>query len=599
VRRDARTPEELMNPSNIRRMARTVAALAACVPMMGAVAAAQTNYTYTVIADLYNCYNTGTPVINNQGMVAFGARCGAPLASVESILVMRGAGQEVTTVYEWPVNSTTSAAPATDVLSMNDDGVVAFAVGGNCPNLGATAIWKTAGGPPVVVHDICTQPGFTSVIRPSISNTGAVAFMAASANSYDNVVRVKDGALVTIAGPGTATESDVGTLTGALEPAINNNDVVTFLGQGVSNYGLFTGTGGSPTLISLGSSSIFNGISDSGRVAFISGDGAVKTSDGLTEMTIATPGPYQALDASTAASSASGRVAFRAQLSTGETGVFTGPDPNTDVVLKTGQEINGFGVVTSMFIAREAINDSGQVAMIVHFLDAGVPKVAIVRADPPNTAPIATDGSLTVDAGSSASGTLDASDPDGESFTFALVDNGAKGTAVLDDASTGAFTYTANAGSSGDDTFTFEVTDIRGLTSNVATMTVDIRPATTCAADVTSSIGVTRPKGKKSSGATQTVLLTNVSATPIAGPASLVLDALVPEGTTLTNAAGTTACTTPAGSPYVNVDVGSDGIWSPGERVEVVLEFALPPAGRGKKPALSYTHRVLEGPGER
>lgn len=156
-------------------------------------------------------------------------------------------------------------------------------------------------------------------------------------------------------------------------------------------------------------------------------------------------------------------------------------------MLKTGQEIAGFGVVTSMFITREAINDSGQVAMIVNFLDGDVRKTAIVRANPPNTAPIATDGSLTVDAGSSVSGTLEANDPDGESFTFALVDNGSKGTAVLDDASTGAFTYTANAGSSGDDTFTFEVTDIRGLTSNVATMTVDIRSASTCAADVTAS----------------------------------------------------------------------------------------------------------------
>lgn len=435
--------------------------------------------------------------------------------------------------------------------------------------------------------------------RPSISNTGAVAFMGASAGSYDNVVRVKDGVLVTIAGPGTVTQSDVGTLTSALEPAINNNDLVTFLGQGPLNYGLFTGAGGSPTLIALGNANAVNGISDSGRVAFIVGGAEVKTSDGISEATVATIGAYQTLFQGAVAASASGRVAFVAQLPTGETGVFTGPEPNADVVLKSGQEIAGFGVVTSMFITREAINDSGQVAMIVNFLDGDVRKTAIVRADPPNTAPIATDGSLTVDAGSSASGTLDASDPDGESFTFALVDNGAKGTAVLDDASTGAFTYSANAGSSGDDTFTFQVTDIRGLTSNVATMTVDIRSASTCAADVTSAIGVTRPKGKKSSGATRTVVLTNVSATPITGPASFVLDALVPEGTTLTNAAGTTACTTPAGSPYVNVDVGSDGIWSPGERVEVVLEFALPPAGRGKKPALGYTHRVLAGPGER
>ena len=580
-----------MQPWTAWWKARIAAVVAACVPLLGAVGEAQTNYTYTVITDYYNCFNTGTPVINNHGMVAFGGNCDG------AIVIRRGNGQGLDTVYSWSAASNTSSAPVTDVLSMNDDGEVAFAVGGTCPNKGATAIWKGSGGAFDVVHDICTQPGFTTVVRPSLGNDGAVAFMAASADSYDHVVRVKDGVLVTIAGPGTVTQSDVGTLTSAIEPAINNSGVVTFLGQGVLGYGLFTGTGGLPALISADGPSAANGISDAGRVAFIAAGYAVKTSDGVSEATIATVGAYQSL--LTAATSASGRVAFTAYLASGEMGVFTGPDPNTDVVLKTGQVIAGFGVVRSMFINRDAINDSGQVAMTVHFLDGEVPKVAIIRADPPNTAPIATDATIAVAAGDSVSGTLEASDADGESFTFELVATGTKGTAVLDDASTGAFTYTANAGSSGDDTFTFQVTDIRGLTSNIATVTVDIRSTTTCAAEVTTATQLTRPKGKRSTGTVQTVVLRNSSAAPIAGPVSLVLDSLVPAGTTVTNAAGTTACTTPAGSPYVNVDVGSDGIWSPGESVEVVLEFVLPPAGRGKKPALSYSHRVLAGAGER
>lgn len=119
-----------MNPSKIRRMAAMVAALAACVPMMGAVAEAQTNYTYTVIADLYNCYNTGTPVINNQGMVAFGGNCGAPLGPpAGAILILRGNGEELVPVYSWNAASGNSSAPHTDVLSMNDHGVVAFCRG--------------------------------------------------------------------------------------------------------------------------------------------------------------------------------------------------------------------------------------------------------------------------------------------------------------------------------------------------------------------------------------------------------------------------------------------------------------------------------------
>jgi len=67
----------------------------------------------------------------------------------------------------------------------------------------------------------------------------------------------------------------------------------------------------------------------------------------------------------------------------------------------------------------------------------------------------------------------------------------------------------------------------------------------------------------------------------------------------LVNAVGVTSCAQPAGSPYVNVDVGADSIWSTGEVVDVVLEFALPTSGPGKKPAIAYTQRVLAGLGAR
>ena len=51
--------------------------------------------------------------------------------------------------------------------------------------------------------------------------------------------------------------------------------------------------------------------------------------------------------------------------------------------------------------------------------------------------------------------------PDTEPITYSIVTNGVKGTAVIDDLSTGSFTYTANADVSGNDTFTFKVTDNR------------------------------------------------------------------------------------------------------------------------------------------
>ena len=92
-----------------------------------------------------------------------------------------------------------------------------------------------------------------------------------------------------------------------------------------------------------------------------------------------------------------------------------------------------------------------------------------------NQVPSVSDGTLTVIDGTSETGTLSGSDPEGASLTFALASTGAKGTASLIDASTGAYSYTANAGASGTDTFTFTVSD--GVnTSSVATITVTITP---------------------------------------------------------------------------------------------------------------------------
>ena len=153
--------------------------------------------------------------------------------------------------------------------------------------------------------------------------------MAASGNSYDHVLRAKNGALLTIAGPGTTTTSVVGMLVGAIEPSINHNDVVTFTGQGETTFGIFTGAGGTVTTISLDNPSTFNAIDNSGRVAFLANSIAVQTGDGGPVMTIATRtfegGAYEQFSQATI--SAAGKVAFLADLPLGVVGVFTGPDP--------------------------------------------------------------------------------------------------------------------------------------------------------------------------------------------------------------------------------------------------------------------------------
>jgi uncharacterized repeat protein (TIGR03803 family)/VCBS repeat-containing protein len=99
-----------------------------------------------------------------------------------------------------------------------------------------------------------------------------------------------------------------------------------------------------------------------------------------------------------------------------------------------------------------------------------------VTIDPVNDAPVASNGAASVVAGSSTSGVLSASDIDSASLTYSLVANGSKGSAVVTNAATGAFSYTANADASGTDTFTFKASDGQRA-SNVATMTVTIQSA--------------------------------------------------------------------------------------------------------------------------
>ena len=113
-----------------------------------------------------------------------------------------------------------------------------------------------------------------------------------------------------------------------------------------------------------------------------------------------------------------------------------------------------------------------------------------------------------------------------------------------------------------------------------------------CATDVTGLVTVKRgayvlnPVTKRYA---QTVTVTNNSTSTIASPISLVLDNLASTAT-LFNATGITQLILPAGSPYRSVTTSL----APGQSASVALQFTA--AGTS---AISYTIRVLAGPGER
>ena len=92
-----------------------------------------------------------------------------------------------------------------------------------------------------------------------------------------------------------------------------------------------------------------------------------------------------------------------------------------------------------------------------------------------NDLPEALDGTLTTDEDTVATGTLSATDTNGDALVYSIVTNGSKGTATITDTAMGEYSYTPHANENGTDTFTFKVND--GTTdSNTATVTVTITP---------------------------------------------------------------------------------------------------------------------------
>lgn len=89
-----------------------------------------------------------------------------------------------------------------------------------------------------------------------------------------------------------------------------------------------------------------------------------------------------------------------------------------------------------------------------------------------NLAPYASSGSVSTFVNQNVSGTLSASDNDGDALMFSIVTKPMHGTVSITNSSSGAFTYTPAKNYEGEDSFTFSATDSFGNGSNVATESV-------------------------------------------------------------------------------------------------------------------------------
>lgn len=107
-----------------------------------------------------------------------------------------------------------------------------------------------------------------------------------------------------------------------------------------------------------------------------------------------------------------------------------------------------------------------------------------------NTAPIASNGSVTTSEDTAHSGQLPASDEDSDPLNYTIVSTPSKGSVQITDSSSGSFTYTPNANLNGSDSFTFKVND-GTVDSNTATMTVTISAVNDAPTSTGSSLSTT------------------------------------------------------------------------------------------------------------
>jgi hypothetical protein len=124
-----------------------------------------------------------------------------------------------------------------------------------------------------------------------------------------------------------------------------------------------------------------------------------------------------------------------------------------------------------------------------------------------------------------------------------------------------------------------------------------VTPSGPCGQDVTSQVQISRTGFRFNHATGRFDLIgsvTNTSASPIAGPISLVVDNLS-SNASLFSVSGSTLCAAPQGSPYMNIgNIGAGQTFDPGASISGAISF-IDPSMAG----ISYSLRVIAGPGGR
>jgi hypothetical protein len=367
------------------RVAALVSIIAATVPIAEAAAA---NYNFVNVADSgqFRIFAGFGLSLNNHGTVAFAAAQGANDRGV-----FTGAGGPITTIID-----RSGAFDDFRWTSINDSGTVAFAARRDISPLFSIVI--SDGGPVTTISDPIFTDGIPSELaQPAINSLGTVAFRVGF--SEHDPLRRNFAIYTGSGGPLTLIADSSGPLGHAAfaEPlGMNDHGTVAFLASmDAGGFGMFSGNGGPLTPIVTSASGFTNlqepSINADGTVAFFGERtggvvGIFAHRDGTLTTIADSSGPFTGNFGNEVDINASGKVAFKATLDAGGSGIFTGPDPVADKVIQTGDALFGSTVtVVGDVSARTSdifdMNDHGEIAFRYELAN-GVSGIAVARIVP-------------------------------------------------------------------------------------------------------------------------------------------------------------------------------------------------------------------------
>jgi hypothetical protein len=402
--------------SDMRLIALVLAVVAGLAMALGAnLSAAQAEtlgqYNFTKVTDSaedgFDPFSFGCATINTRGDVAFRAGRVAPdgFNTIPGIYRVNATDGSLTTIVENRKRFQTIGFNP----SMNDSGQVSFAATLDAidkqTDNNIEVIMRGDGRKLTTIASTADEFNFFG-FDTSINNSGEVAFKA----ELDEEFNFDEGLFSGSGGKKSAitthylNSTDV-TLDGEQarfvgndsRPSINNLGDIAFDESIQPNFerGIFVGSDGTFHTIAAPDPNVFVGVpmlNDSGTAAFERTffDGEIQvveivTSSGGQLTTVAdTRGPFSSFGFRPPSLNNEGDVAFLADLDTGGSGIFVGPDPVEDRVISTGDTLDG-ATIQNLTFCEEGLSDSGELAFVATLEDPTTQegfRMVVFRATP-------------------------------------------------------------------------------------------------------------------------------------------------------------------------------------------------------------------------